>query len=111
MKALYCGKQISGLMRGKYLAKLWLTKKFGNTKTRKINPETGEDDPNGYPVESERDIAAMEWAYATQGLTADKPGYDKDFVNDRIWYELATPEEQDERARFEMADDQMYRNM
>lgn len=101
---MYCGKRISGWMRFMYLVRLWITKTFGDNRTRYENPETGEDDPNGIPFESKRDIAAMEWAYAMHRFMSNETtGYDRDFVNDRIWYELATLEEQDARAKFEAA--------
>ena len=106
----YCGREITATMRASWIAKTWIAKTFGSTKAHRINPDTGEEDPNGITCESDRDIAAMSWVYAMHGLCSDDgDGYDRDFVNDRIWYEIATPEEQDLRARMEDANDYMLR--
>lgn len=109
---LYCGKKITSLMRGRYLIHLWFVKTFGNAESRRINPETGENDPNGVWVESDRDCAAQELYYCMHGSCADETGhYDKDFLNDRIWWNLATPEESNQRCLMETADEDMRRNM
>jgi hypothetical protein len=94
-----------------YLVKLFITKTFGSKTERKINPETGDDDPNGFPIESSRDIALMTWAYIFHGMNSDKGGFDRTFLLDQIWYEKASPELQKERAEFEAADQYMLNNM
>lgn len=107
---IYLGKKITSFMRGRYLMRLWLTSVFGNKYPTRINPETGELDPDGILVESERDTASQELYYCMHGLCSDTTaGYDKDFLNDRIWWSLATPEEQDSRIRMEIADEYMKR--
>lgn len=92
----YIGKRITSYMRFEYLFKLWLAKKFGSKKI----VET----PDGIPCESERDIASMLWHY----IWHSNDHYDRHFVNDQIWYALASDEEQQTRAEFEDADRRIY---
>lgn len=112
MKAnnVYCGIKITSFMRGKYLAKLWLAKTFGSKEKRLVDPYTNEYDPNGILVDSIREIAAMDWAYSMKSLSG-RPLYDKNFINDQIWYELASEEDIQSREQFEYANDQMLRYM
>lgn len=84
-----------------HLIRLWLTKKFGSNVPRRINPETGEDDPSGVWIESDKDAAARELYYCI---------HEKGFLRDQIWWTLATPEEAEQRILMEAADEYMRRN-
>jgi hypothetical protein len=94
----YCGKNITRLDMAKFIAKLWATKTFGSRESYKINPETGERDPDGVLRESARHIARCAWARI----------FDKDLIIDQIWYEKASEEEQEARVRCEMADEHRW---
>ena len=85
---MYFGKRITLRMMAAYMLKLWWTKTFGNAV----------DKNDGW---SERDIAAFTWATMMQGQTADNDSFDKDFLIDQIWYELASDEECETRALLE----------
>ena len=96
---------ITSLMRGKFLARLWLTKTFGNKHSRYIDPDTGEEVLNGVPVESQHDMAACLWSYIWHGQT-DR--YDKDLVTEQVWYDKASNADIELQAQMEDADRLIY---